>query len=661
MKTIITLIFVFSAVICLSADFPNGAAAVDISSPVEFRKQAFDVLHYDVFCNFREAPKKTMFGTCTITFVWTEFPDTNLFYFNLRDLNVDTAYFETNIPAHWEKVGTPESPIFCYAVQPLPQHKSGDTVKLSINYSGTMTGEGGTFQFGGVQSSETCLFGMGVGFHLNYVSSTCHWMPCYDHPSDKATFRGKFAVNYDKFCASVGNLVEEYFGDATNMFTWETTYPTATYLLTFAVDEYVPVNFQGASVPAVVYCRREDTTAIQHTFKLLPNMVDAYEDRFGPYPFEKAGYCMTSIGAMEHQTMIAYPISHAKSLYASRDTINVIAAHELAHQWFGNLVSPLDFRHAWLNESFATFCESIWYEYLFGKNGYLASQEAHIKGYLTYYKSEGTLPLYDFSREEPSSNYPATIYYKGSPVVGMLRYKLGDGVFFEAVKEFLKQGEYGCATTEMLKSILEDKSGQDLDYFFERWVEQIGFPQLEINTNKYMIGDDYFARINVKQVQPKAWGIFEDLPIEIGIKWLDGTYTHYIFELDDVDQTFYVEQIPDFTEVIVNKGPTLRTLLEVKQLNLLSADDTGNNENISAVISPNPAGDFANLIISGKQGELKFRVFNTIGNEISSDIINASNSGSIYDINTSELTSGVYFVNIFIDGKVLTEKLVVVH
>src|SRR5205807_6524164 len=116
------------------------------------------------------------------------------------------------------------------------------------------------------------------------------------------------------------------------------------------------------------------------SFRLLPRMVSTFEKHFGSYPFEKVGYVNvpSSAGAMEHETMISIPTS----LSTSGDSVYSTAAHELSHQWFGDLVTPLDFRHAWLNESFAVFCETLWAEELGGHSGYIQAQTLRANSYL---------------------------------------------------------------------------------------------------------------------------------------------------------------------------------------------------------------------------------------------------------------------------------------
>lgn len=645
MKSIILLLLFILTVPVFSELKEETKQLLEISSPVEYKEQAFDVLHYDVLCIFTEAPSKEMSGSCTISFVWTEDPEGKLFYFHLRDLQIYSIRYDNGATANYQVNETPSSPTYHYSLSPLAEHKKWDTARIIIEYGGTMTGEKGQMPFGGVQNSTTGLYSMGVGFSLNYVSATHHWMPCYDHPSDKATFRGKFAVRYDKFAASVGELVDVQIGSFTNYYTWETNYPVATYLLTFAVDEYIPVEFEGSSVPAVVYCRRGDSLAISHTFKLLPRMVGAYEELFGKYPFEKAGYCMTKMGAMEHQTMVSYPIDYARYLYSIRDTVNEIAAHELAHQWFGNLVSPLDFRHAWLNEAFATYCEALWLEHLFGKESYLKKITDDINRYAkNLVKSEGAFPLFDYPRESPSSNYPGTIYYKGSSVVSMLRFKLSDEVFFGAIREYLRIAEHGNATSEMLKKTLEEYSKVNLDYFFERWVYQQGFPQLEINSFRRSDGGNYSAIVDIRQNQPKSWGGFAELPIEIGFRLTDGSYIYRIVEMNQTEESWQFDGLPEFTDVNINQGPTFRTLLEVVKQNFTSAEENDNDNNLIISLSPNPVSLNATVYISGIIGKCKVSVFNSLGYVVFKTEKSSDGLDALFTIPTYNLPPGMYYI-----------------
>jgi aminopeptidase N len=300
----------------------------------------------------------------------------------------------------------------------------------------------------------------------------------------------------------------------------------------------------------------------------------------------------TPKGAMEHQTMISYPTS----LSQRRDTVNYVGIHELAHQWFGDLVSPQDFRHTWLTESFATYAESLWSEELFGRSGYLQAQTDKIQRYInTDSRNEGVFPIYDFNRSSPSSNYPGTIYQKGAAVVGMLRYELGDSVFYQALRDYLTRYAYQTATTGMMQSVLEEHAGRSLDWFFDQWIYGKGWPRLNITVDRHQQGHTIGASVHIEQVQDPQYGIYTNLPVEIGFQTASTT-VYRLVNVTQATETFTLDTLPDFIGVTFNRGPTVRALLQVGSITRVEAmlQDSGQ---IRFKVRPNPASEVNALTV----------------------------------------------------------------
>ncbi|MCX7737668.1 MAG: M1 family aminopeptidase [Candidatus Kapabacteria bacterium] len=620
--------------------------AKEIGKPTEFIEQAFDVLHYDVSLDLTKAPSPDAIGICRIKFRWTDSPDTNKFYFHLRDLKVDSVFYEKQkIDA--TPVGDKSSATFHYEVIP-PFGKKGDTVISTIYYQGRMTTEPSSPYWGGVGSRGSSLFAMGVGFYNNYVSATQHWMPCYDLPSDKATFTGSFLVKNDKVVASVGDLIHLSDNLSERLYVWHTNIPVATYLLTFAVDNYIEINLPGTNPYISIYTLRSDSAASARGYRLVPRMIEAFEQRFGKYPFEKVGYVNTPIGAMEHQTMISYPAN----LIRSTDSINMVAAHELAHQWFGDMVTCKDFRDAWLNESFATYCESIWYEYLFGLDKYFENQRAKTDRYLkSIAKQEGVFPLYDFPRTPPSSNYPETIYQKGAVILGMLRYELGDSLFFGALKFYLEKFAYSSANTEDLKTALEEYSGKELDWFFSQWVYGKGWPlyDFKIDISKNNDGNYKFTIYDLKQIQNSSYGIYDNVPLEVSFfDTKEQKYFHKVLKIRKDIDNYTIDSLPEFQGFLFNQGKNVISLLE---LNYAITDVAERKEEKNTIkIYPNPSSEYINIsfpLSFLRMQESDIRIFNVLGEcVLSTPALRATPQEGNFRIDISNLPSGIYYVRL---------------
>jgi len=214
-----------------------------------------------------------------------------------------------------------------------------------------------------------------------------------------------------------------------------------------------------------------------------------------------------------------------------KDSNNLTAAHELAHQWFGNSATALDYRDAWLSESWATLAEALWQEHLGGYKSYINEQNSKLDLYMkNIVKLEGVLPIYDFPRAYPASNYPTTIYYKGSIILGMLRYKIGDTLFDRAMTGFLKKYKYSNLNTATLQTFFEQITQTKLGQFFDQWIYGPGWPKLRVSLLYKGKQDDEYLGQTVKIFQNKTdgWGyqhggFFFDLPLELTFHRKDGS------------------------------------------------------------------------------------------------------------------------------------------
>lgn len=546
------------------------------TNPLDPDPQPFDVLHYAPTVDFRMAPATEMSGKCEVILLWTEEMENPVFRFHLRALEIDSIDYrdegsEASIRIAHETIGEPSSAEYHHQVVATGRPASaGDSAAFTIYYHGTMTYELGPIAAGGVSSDNNVLYAMGLGFVANYISTTQHWMPCYDHPSDKATYSGTFRIPGEMLVASNGlisEVVEE--DDGSRSWTWNHIYPVGTHLLTFAVSDYTTIDLGTSELPMVVYTKRVDSAATHATFRRLPEMVAWYSEHFGAYPFEKVGYVNIPFpyGALEHQTMVSFP-----SLVSRRgESINRLGAHELAHHWFGDLVSPLDFRHTWLNESFANFSEPLWLEKDGGFAAYLSGINTELNTYLgSDVIREGVLPLYDYSRALPSTNFPATIYSKGAVVVGMLRYELGETKFFEAMRSYLERFAYSTATTADMQTVCEEVSGKDLEFFFDQWVRRPGWPIYEVRREDGPSSDQ--IRLHFTQVQQPEYGTYSGVSVDIGFVTPNGLVYRTV-RIDSLEQEFTFTLDGGVANITFNRGPNLRALAQFSLLSSGVDDD----------------------------------------------------------------------------------------
>lgn len=634
-------------------------AVSQISKPTEYIPQAFDITHYDVVLDLTNGLNKFIIGKSKMYFVWKESPEISCFYFHLRDLSVDSVFFDDSLFVSFEHESFEDMNYSYYKVCNLIG-SVGDTHSITVYYSGMVTTEPGDTPFGGVFLVDSTLFSIGVGFHNDYVSTTQHWLACYDHPSDKATYRIRFFV--PEWFVIATNGLTKYVGQTDDgKVIWETSssLPIATYLLTFAMGkfiklspgkEYLPWNLEYS-----IYCLAKDSIAVDWAFRKFFHSFFVLQNRWGRYPFEKIGFVVVpfSAGAMEHQTMITFPHSVVNDLFSKGDTLNVMACHEFAHQWFGNSVSPLDFRDAWFNESFATFSESIFYELMLGKEAYfrklLADKDLYIKRIVPY---EGALPLYNYSRKPPSSNYPATIYYKGSVVLGMLRYHLGEDLFFDMVRHYLDLNAYSSKSTTDFIDFCESYTGTNLQWFFNQWIYGKGYPNFEIRVRKTPISS-VFAKVNLhfRQIQPKSYGSYLNVPVEINFLLPDSVQFDTVVVVPSVDSQIELDSMPNFLSIGFNGGRKVVGLYSFATY--LPAEEEKFEDDVYV--------HWSNLShemkISGlRNGENGITIFDLIGNVHFFDKFTVSENKNII-INLPQISKGVYFVQIANQEKFVIKKM----
>jgi aminopeptidase N len=650
-------ILIIGLAILFTAIYDSHAIGDIIPDPLNYQQMPFDVLHYDLKLDLRQYNKREVIGTCKILVHRKDIYDGDYFIFHLQSLKVNgvTAQGkEMSYSAYLDE----KSKDFHYRVN-YPDNIS-DTVEFTISYSGIMTAEvNGNFSWGGAFYEEGILYSMGVGFGAPYISTSRHWMPCFDLPQDKATFKGSFTVPYNLKVASNGTLTAvNDVTDGVKEFVWEHNYPAATYLLNFAAGKYQLLDYKDYKVPIQIFSLEIDSAKSNFVYSRLPEMADCYSNIFGDYPFEKIGYCNTTKGAMEHQTMISFPRSLVVDLNTKKNSNNITAAHELSHQWFGNMVTPLDFRDAWLNESFATYCEALWERCRNGDSAYHKHQITHKDDYINKIsKAEGIFPLYNFPREKPSSNYPTTIYSKGAVVLGMLNYNLQFSGFdlLDIIKNYLKKYAYSNVSTKDFTDFVKSQTLQDYDWFFEQWVYSAGWPQIIVEFADRQNGK-YSSKLKIKQVQ--SGKLFTSVPVEILYYSNGGSFTsvNYISD-EETNFDLGLEHNFKIDSIKVNPGNIVVGLYEFKKIQVTTSIDESETQPFEIFQTENQI----TLNYQSNTGKSNVIIFDLFGNVIYKEEISSNLGMNSFKFNFNNYSSSVYFMQFTIDNKLYTQKISVIH
>ncbi|MBD3165663.1 hypothetical protein GF324_03630 [bacterium] len=370
---------------------------------------------------------------------------------------------------------------------------------------------------------------------------TRYWLACYDLPYDKVTHRMTVEMPEEYDVVSNGVFLARIpFGDGWARTIWDNPFPTASYLISIAAyAPYVRIDAEPAGVnntPLTFWVTEEEQDSAAYDFGRTGVMLERFEELFGPYPFNRYDQAMSTIfggwGAMEHQTATTFGVH----LIDGFRTYEGIVAHELAHQWWGDFVTPLTFADIWLNEGFATYSDLLFYEHV-RPDEWRQRRDGLFNGYLVEH-ADSSIALHN---PPLSRAFGATIYNKGALVLHALRWYTGDEAFFETLRQYGDAHAYGNVTTEDFLATLEQVSSGARDVI-EPWIFEPGHPVYSID-NWLVSGapGDRTVEFRVEQVQDETTRFPMKLPFRIhGESGLDTLVTAFH---DGSPQTFAFQGI----------------------------------------------------------------------------------------------------------------------
>jgi len=313
-----------------------------------------------------------------------------------------------------------------------------------------------------------------------------YWFPCKAVPWDKATSETITRVPENMNVASNGLLIDIIPDEENNqvVYHWLSNDPVSTYLICIAISDYYTFTdyYGDMELQYFVYPQMKDIASFE--FSDIPDMIYFYSENIYPYPFEKYGMAVTEIsGGMENQTITTIG-SHLVTGYK---VFNWLYAHELAHQWWGDLVTLTDWKEIWLNEGFATYFDALYTEYSMGKLAFHSRLEDFKIEYFYNLEYE------DFPIYAPDFMWGATVYQKGALVLHMLRNVIGDENFWFIMKRYAREFAYSNSTIKDFIEICEDVSKQDLGWFFEQWIYDKGHPEYNLGWFSKKIDEKKYA------------------------------------------------------------------------------------------------------------------------------------------------------------------------
>ena len=313
-----------------------------------------------------------------------------------------------------------------------------------------------------------------------------YWFPCYDSPNEKATTEMILNVPKDFVGLSNGRLMGIREIGNKRIFHWKMSHPHSTYLVMFAVGKFSVVEDKWQDVPVLYYCEKGREEDIKRAFGKTPKMIDFFSKKTGiKYPYEK--YAQVAVwdfvyGGMEHTTITTQTDTVLFDKRAENEGPYVsdsLAAHELAHQWFGDLVTCKNWSDAWLNESFATYFDALFVEYDLGYDEFNYEMYRNLLSYIDEDTLRYRRPIVTNMFKYPSDIFDRHLYQKGSLILHMLRCQLGDELWWKVLNHYLKKFSHRTAETTDFITCVEEISGKNMRKFFDQWIYKEGHPELK--------------------------------------------------------------------------------------------------------------------------------------------------------------------------------------
>jgi aminopeptidase N len=521
-----------------------------------------------------------------------------------------------------------------------------DTLSIDVFYKGAPLATGfGSFVF----DSHA---GVPWVYSLSEPYGAKDWWPCKDDPSDKAdsadinvTCDSNLKVGSEGILVSVINN-----GNGTSTYHWKERYPIASYLISVAITDYVQFSnwFHYSKTDSMEVLNYVLPEHYNEAIQSLPHVIDMlaiYSELFGMYPFIKEKYGHAEFGrggAMEHQTMTS-------TTTFDENTI----AHELAHQWFGDMITCRSWSDLWLNESFAQYSTALYLERRYGIASYWAYMNLQFDQAQT---AQGAIGNPDTTNVLNLFN-SALVYSKGASVLHMLRHVLGDSIFFHSLRVYANDPalKYSTTTTRDFQSICESVSGKNLDYFFQEWIYGEDYPVYSYSWTWKSLLDSSVIILDIGQISGRNNPAFFTMPIDIQITAAGRDTTLTVFN-DLLQQRFVIKSNHKPSAVLLDPDKWI--------LKFVNSDkDLLPSEYILEQNYPNPFNSTTNIVYRlRRQEEVTLKIYDVLGREIAM-LVDARQAPGAYKCQwiPHACASGIYFYRLIAENVYLQKKMVLLR
>ncbi len=452
-----------------SNKFDKREGEMGEDGPASSGRGKVDVHHYEIALDLRNLKEERIEGRCSVEFTPLK-SGLDTLRLDLLSLRVDSVtmkgkglgvtYNDTVL-----RIDLPDGV------------KRGSKKTVKVYYGGhPVKDESG---WGGFYFSPPYAFNLGIGFEARPHNYGRVWFPCVDNFTEKATYGFDIRIPDTLVAVCNGRLRSKERIEGGRRFRWELNDPIPSYLASVAVGPYKVLRDRytckdGRTIPVTLAFSTHDSVSVRAAFASLAEATRILEERYGTYQWSRLGYVGVpfSGGAMEHATNIAFPISAMNAPAGSRE----LMAHELAHSWWGNLVTCSGAKDMWINEGMATFSEFLVTEGMMGDSAYQRTvRRNHKKVLYSAHKKDGGRfrAVHGVPHEH---TYGSHVYDKGADVLRFLRTFLGDEDFFSGLRGILRDKRFGNIDTKAFRDRLKNLSDANVDRFFQDWFFHAGYP-----------------------------------------------------------------------------------------------------------------------------------------------------------------------------------------
>jgi aminopeptidase N len=372
-----------------------------------------------------------------------------------------------------------------------------------------------------------------------------YWFPCIDYPNAKATTEVTATVPADFFVLSNGALVKvaEDKKARTKTFHWKMDVPHVTYLVSCVAGRFSDKTSSAGQIPVSYYVQPGREADGERSFGKTPKMVRFFGDRLRfPYPYVKYAQIAVAdfiFGGMENTTATTQTDTTLHDARAHLDfSSDSLVAHELAHQWFGDLLTCKDWSHAWLNEGFATYFEALFREFDRGEDEFdnyrLELQARYLQEDSEHYRRAIVTNVFD----EPVELFDRHLYEKGACVLHMIRIQLGDAMFWEMLHRYVDTNQRRNVETVDLARAIEETTGRNFAPFFDQWVFKAGHPEFKVRYEWDPAQSQAMVTVSQTQTVDESTPLFST-PVAIEFGSGRGSKERFDVTCDATEQTFY--------------------------------------------------------------------------------------------------------------------------